>query len=169
MTVYNIAAGSGVTTIANFHGAANIYSQADAALVDTLRFSGAGLVAENMQLRQSGADVLITFVGVSGTTVRLTNLTMSMLGNDLSNDWVGHRFGNFIFNDQSAVSTEVDVQDPAAPFYDVQHNLAVTYVDPAASYMSGSIFNDTIMGSSGNDNLYGHDGNDIIRGFNGND
>jgi hypothetical protein len=112
MTIYNIVAGKGTTIIQNFKGAANVDSLAAASLIDTLKFTGAGLTAENLQITMDGNDTVITFAGVANTTIRLTNFDYSLLANDLDNSHVGSVYGNFIFYGQSSVQTEVDIFQP---------------------------------------------------------
>jgi len=49
--------------------------------LDTLQFTGAGMTAPNLVLNQVGADVVVTFDGITGTSVTLTNLTIEQLEN----------------------------------------------------------------------------------------
>src|SRR5687767_5320304 len=70
--------------------------------IDTLIFTGAGLTAANMQLRQIGADVLITFIGVPNTSVTLTGMSIELLDNTDGT-------GNFQFNGETAPTNSVDI------------------------------------------------------------
>src|SRR5690349_12642460 len=74
--------------------------------LDTLHFVGAGLVAANLQLRQVGTDVLVTFIGVPDTSVTLTNITVERLENIVG-------AGNFQFDGEAGVTDGVDIWSAA--------------------------------------------------------
>ena len=171
MTTYNIVAGTGTTTIQNFRGAANVDSLAAASLIDTLKLTGAGLTAENLQLTMDGNDTIITFAGVANTTIRLTNFNYTLLANDLNNSVVGSVYGNLIFNGQTSVQTEVDVLPTGLVSDDtIPHSNAVTFLSSTAdNFVYGQTSKDIINGGSLNDTIRGGLGNDVIRGGDGND
>src|SRR4051812_11674615 len=72
-------------------GTGAVPSTAAAAELDTVVFQGAGLTARNMLLAQVGADVVVTFDGVTNTRVTLTNTTIERLENITA-------LGNFQFD-----------------------------------------------------------------------
>ena len=169
MTIYTINAGTGQTTINGFGGAAGIISAAQLSLVDVLDFNGAGLTAANMIMRQVGADVVISFDGVANTSVLLTNISMEALGNDLNNASVGSVFGNFVFEGQANVQTEVDVQKSTDPWIWMPVNGGLAYMNNNSTGASGGAGHDFINGGTGNDQIVGDAGNDVARGGDGND
>ena len=64
--IFDIVRGSGITTIPSFGGVGVGLNPSSAVLseVDTLKFEGAGLTANNLLLAQSGNDLVISFAGI---------------------------------------------------------------------------------------------------------
>ena len=163
MTTYNITAGSGLTTINNFKGAAGITDAAQASLVDILKLSGTGLTAENMLVTQSGADTLITFNGVANTTIKLTNFSMFNLGNDLNNTSVGFVFGNVMFTGETAVSRELDTYASAVYDLTLPHGNAINLFNADGNFLYGTDTADIILSGHSGDYISTLQGNDLIR------
>ena len=95
--VYNL--GDGVDTITDFGGLGkgSNPSAAIIAEVDTLKFQGAGLTAQNLLLTQNGNNLEITFEGVADDKVILQNFPLENLEN-------ASAVGNILFNGQTSIS-----------------------------------------------------------------
>ncbi|MEH2279927.1 MAG: DUF4347 domain-containing protein, partial [Nostoc sp.] len=94
--VYHL--GDGVDIITDFAGLGK-GSNPSAAIgseLDTLKFQGAGLTAENLQLTQNGNNLELTFEGVADDKVILQNFALENLDN-LST------LGNILFDGQSSI------------------------------------------------------------------
>ena len=130
--------------------------------IDTLVFTGAGLTAANMQLRQVGADVVITFIGVPNTSVTLTGMSIELLDNTDGT-------GNFQFNGEAAPTNSVDIWNAEQGGL-LEKPGTVAFLNDLPNYVEGfDGSNEVINGLGGNDTLKGLSGNDLLRGGDGND
>ncbi len=135
----------------------------DPAELDTLAFSGAGLTARNMILRQVGSDVVVTFSGVANTSVTFTNTTIETLENIAG-------AGNFRFDGQASITNSINVWTATQQQSTISQSSNVTFLNAFDNDVSG--FNgrsDVINGLAGDDTLNGLAGNDVLRGGDGND
>ena len=172
---------SGQVTISNFGGVGTGVTPASAVLaeVDTLKFEGAGLTPENMQLTQIGKDLLITFAGVPTLQVKLQNFALENLDNLTTATWASATTGNILFDGQNAIADSFDVINADQDLAVVLRPNAVTYLNDRDNFtqgfeqsddqIHGQGGNDTLSGLSGNDTLDGGDGNDLLLGGAGND
>jgi Ca2+-binding RTX toxin-like protein len=180
MTTTTINLGSGQTVLSNFKGAYNVNSAAGASQVDILKFVGAGLTAQNLIITQSGADTLITFEGITNTSVRLVNFIKHNLDNDIANPSVGFAFGNIMFDGQNSIGRELDILDPATIMYGPGFTPFQLPSDNAVTFLNNNgtsfgvvygydLSNDIINGGNGNDAIAAKSGDDILRGNGGAD
>lgn len=138
-------------------------SAAEEMELDTVAFSGTGMTANNMLMRQAGANVVITFAGVANTSVTLTNTTVEKLEN-VSN------LGNFRFDGEADVSDSIDVWRGNQQSSSVAREDTVTFLNELSNVVSGlDGSSDVINGQGGNDTLAGKSGDDVLRGGAGND
>ncbi|MBI2254448.1 MAG: FG-GAP repeat protein [Proteobacteria bacterium] len=160
--VFQVLPGDNLT-IDSFGAFGNGTLPLDPLELDTLRFSGSGLMAPNLLLRQVGADVLITFSGVANTSVTLTNITIEQLENIAA-------AGNFQFDGEATVSDGVDVWSASQINGAVSAPDRATFLNDLPNQISGLDGSpDVINGQGGNDQLHGLGGNDTLRGGAGND
>jgi phosphodiesterase/alkaline phosphatase D-like protein len=163
---FEIAQGSGTTTIANFGGVGptNNPSASRRAEVDQLRFTGSDLIARNLLLQQQGADVLLSFAGVSNTQVLLKNLKIEDLEN-LS------KIGNMVFDGEEEIQdVSLDVFSASETRQRVFRRDAVTFLNELDNDVKGfEHADDVINGLGGEDILEGLSGDDLLRGGAGND
>lgn len=194
-TTYTIARGSGQTVITDFTGVGRNLLITDAwkGMIDTLKFEGADLTAANFQIRQSGKDTIISFVGIdeADTSVVLKNFDYQMFDNSPYN----YRytpdgpFGNAIFDGDSVVTDNIDIfnkedvtrtvvyNDNTVTFLNGKNNTVdgLDHSDDVINAMGGNDVvrglggDDILRGGSGNDKLYGNNGDDILDGGSGND
>ncbi|MEH2243208.1 DUF4347 domain-containing protein [Nostoc sp.] len=170
--VYNL--GDGVDTITDFGGLGkgSNPSAAIIAEVDTLKFQGAGLTAQNLLLTQNGNNLEITFEGVADDKVILQNFPQENLENVSA-------VGNILFNGQASISESFDVFDANSTQNAIFNKNTVTFLndlnnnitgfDNSADVINGQGGDDRIDGKSGNDLLRGGAGNDTLLGGDGND
>ena len=131
--------------------------------LDTLQFTGGGMTAPNLVLNQVGADVVVSFDGIVGTSVTLTNLTIEQLENIAGQ-------GNFLFVGESGVIESLDVWTATQVSGTVEHANDVTYANDLANTVTGlDGSNDVIRGQGGDDVLQGLGGSDALHGGAGND
>lgn len=190
-TTYNISLGSGLTVIDNFRGAGSVVAPGGAVQVDTLKFDGAGMTAENMRIEQvEGGGLMITFDGIEGSnaSVLLTDFYKGHLGNDLANPGVPYAFGNILFNGETETTRELDVQRTSDLWNTAQHKDALTFLNNSgsefwgldnsndiilaginSSIVHGGSGDDNIRGGKGADLIYGDDGRDVLKGGTGHD
>jgi Ca2+-binding RTX toxin-like protein len=160
--VFQVLAGDNIV-IDSFGSFGNGGAPLDPLELDTLRFSGSGLIATNLLLRQVGADVLVTFAGVANTSVTLTNITIEQLENIAA-------AGNFQFNGEPSVSDSVDVWSASQISGNVAAPDRTTFLNDLPNQISGlDASQDVINGQGGNDQLNGLGGDDTLRGGAGND
>jgi len=160
--VFQVLAGDNLV-IDSFGTFGNGAAALDPLELDTLRFSGSGLIATNLVLRQIGADVLVTFAGVANTSVTLTNITIEQLENITA-------AGNFQFNNESSVTDGLDVWSASQINGNVAGLDRATFLNDLPNQTNGlDGSQDVINGQGGNDQLHGLGGNDTLRGGTGND
>lgn len=142
--------------------------------IDTLKFEGTGLTAQNMLLAQEGSDLMISFEGVENTQVVLQNFKLEDLDNyrlgDLPNNQV---LGNILFNGDTSIQDSFDIFDTNWQFDRILDHLGrnrVTFLNELDNNTKGfEQSDDVINGQGGNDTLWGLSGNDTLRGGKGND
>jgi len=162
----------GTDTITDFTGVGATSNPSNATIseLDTLKFSGAGLVAKNMLLTQSGNDLTISFENIGNTTVILQDFQLEELENLNKKGGRFNRIGNVIFNGQSQVSDSFDVFDANQNSTQVAKKNTVTFLNDLDNLIQGfSNSHDVINGQGGNDTIRGLSGNDLLRGGSGND
>jgi Ca2+-binding RTX toxin-like protein len=158
--------GSGTIMIKNFGGVGftNKPNAARRAEIDTLKFIGSNLTAQNLLLTQQGSDVLVSFAGVANTQVVLKNLNIEDLENLAD-------VGNMIFEGESGIQDlSLDVFNAFEARNRVFNRDAVTFLNDQDNRTQG--FNhsdDVINGLGGEDTLSGLSGDDILRGGDSND
>jgi len=170
--VFVVQLNDGTDTITDFTGVGATSHPSSAVIqeLDTLKFSGAGLVAKNMLLTQSGNDLTINFEGIDNTTVILQDFQLENLENLNQKGGRFNRIGNIIFNGQSQVTDSFDVFDANQNSAQVAKKNTVTFLNDLDNVIQG--FNnsrDVINGQGGNDTIRGLSGNDLLRGGTGND
>jgi arylsulfatase A-like enzyme len=147
-------------TINNFGRVGEVGKQTPAtfAEVDTIKFTGTGLVAKNMTLNQQGSDLVIGFEGDSKTKVTLKNFKLENLENQSDG------IGNILFDGDSTIQDSYDVfnadwqRDQILP--DLGKN-RVTFLND---------LNNTIKGlNNSNDTINAQGGDDVVDGLGGND
>ncbi|MBF2086481.1 MAG: hypothetical protein IGS16_17985 [Thermoleptolyngbya sp. C42_A2020_037] len=149
--------------IANFSGVGTgSVAAANPNELDTIQLVGAPFTAKNMLLTQVGADLLITFDGVSDFTIRLKNFALKDLDNLVAD-------GNLLFDGQTAIADDFDVIHWREDLTVFRSNV-VTFLNDYDNRVTGrDNSNDTINGMGGNDVLLGLSGDDLLRGGDGND
>lgn len=161
--VYNL--GDGVDTITDFGGLgkASNPSAAIIAEVDTLKFQGAGLTAQNLLLTQNSNNLEITFEGVADNKVILQNFPLENLENVSG-------VGNILFNGQTSVSESFDVFDANSTQNAIFNKNTVTFLNDLNNNVNGFDNSaDVINGQGGDDRIDGKGGNDLLRGGAGKD
>ncbi|NET61404.1 MAG: calcium-binding protein, partial [Symploca sp. SIO2E6] len=162
----------GTKTITDFSGLGRggNPSLAVIAEIDTLKFSGTGLVAQNLLLTQVGSDLMIHFEGIDNTQVILKDFALE----DLDNlNQLGGRFGqlgNIIFDGQDQITDSFDVFNANQRGVNAFSRHKVTFLNDLDNTTKGfNRSNDVINGQGGNDQIQGLSGEDILRGGAGND
>ncbi|NES24055.1 MAG: calcium-binding protein, partial [Symploca sp. SIO3E6] len=170
--LFIIQQGVGTKTITDFGGLGkrNNPSPTVIAEIDTLKFTGAGLTAQNLLLTQVGSDLMINFEGIDNTQVVLEDFTLE----DLENlNKSGSRFGglgNMIFDGQEQATDSFDVLNANQDRRHVLRRNTVTFLNDLDNITKGfNRSNDVINAQGGNDWLRGFSGEDILRGGEGND
>jgi hypothetical protein len=171
--MFILRAGDGTDLITDFGGARSQTTRtriADHSTVDTLKFQGAGLTAQNMLLTQNGADLSITFNGVANTEVILQNFSLQNLDNLVTGSGSYVTTGNILFDGDTQIQDSFDVISAAEQPGSVAKANTTTFLNDLNNYTKGKEnSNDVINGQGGNDTLLGLSGNDILRGGDGND
>jgi 2',3'-cyclic-nucleotide 2'-phosphodiesterase (5'-nucleotidase family) len=137
---------------------------------DTLRFSGADLVAQNLLLTQKGNDLEVTFEGVSSTKVTLQNFQLDQIDNLRRETGASINLSNILFMGQNTIQDSFDVFDANATLNRIFNQNTVTFLNDLDNVVNG--FNnsdDVINAQGGNDSIFGLSGNDLLRGGLGND
>ncbi len=172
--------GDGVDTIADFDGVGpgsqpyeDIINEAD-----ILQFLGTGLIAKNMILTRTdyepitGNSLVITFEGITDTTVKLTNFALENLDNLHTLNSDGVPIGNilFQFDGDTTIQDSFDVFNADWMFDQVLRANTVTFLNDLDNEISGFDWSDDVInGQAGNDILLGLGGDDILRGGAGSD
>ncbi|NER51423.1 MAG: calcium-binding protein, partial [Symploca sp. SIO1A3] len=138
--------------------------------MDTLKLTGAGLIAQNLLLTQLGSDLIIDFEGIANTQVILEDFALE----DMENlNKPGSRFGwlgNIIFDGQEQATDSFDVFNANLDRRHVWRRNTVTFLNDLDNITKGfNRSNDVINAQGGNDRLQGFGGEDILRGGDGND
>lgn len=166
-----IRLGDGTDIITDFGGvgAGSIPSTATVNEVDTLQFQGTGLIARNLLLTQNGADLEVSFEGISATKVILQNFALQNLENNAASG-ATPALGNILFDKQTTVTNSYDVFDANSLQTSVLSKNIVTFLNDQDNTVNGlNNSNDVINGQGGNDTIDGLSGNDLLRGGLGND
>ncbi|HEY9630607.1 MAG TPA: calcium-binding protein [Coleofasciculaceae cyanobacterium] len=137
--------------------------------LDTLKFTGAGLTAQNLISTQMGSDLLLTFDGAS-PQVLLKNVALDEIDNLTTETLASVTIGNILFDGQTEVSDSFDVLN-------AYENRSVVYRPDVATFLNDlnnttqglNNSDDVINGQGGDDVLTGLSGNDTLRGGDGND
>ncbi|WP_052055771.1 FG-GAP repeat protein [Myxosarcina sp. GI1] len=132
--------------------------------VDTLKFVGSQLTADNLILTQNQKDLELTFKGVGDTTVILSDFNLEQLDNLPSG------IGNILFDGQQKIKDSFDVFNAEQIRSRVFNFNTATFLNDLDNTIQGfNNSNDVINGQKGNDVLLGRSGNDVLRGNGGDD
>lgn len=138
--------------------------------VDTLKFSGQDLVAQNLLLNQNGSDLELTFAGVENTKVVLKDFQLENLDNLQRKTGASIDLGNLLFEGQTTISDSFDVFNADETRDQIFNRNTVTFLNDLDNTVRGfNNSNDVINAQAGNDVIYGLSGDDILRGGAGND
>ncbi|WP_298917128.1 calcium-binding protein [uncultured Nostoc sp.] len=154
--------------------------------VDTLKFQGDGLTAQNMLLTKNGSNLEIGFEniydineGVFYPRVILQNFALENLDNLSKSTGATVDLGNIEFDEQSKITDSFDVFNADSTQSSIFNLNTVTFLndidnnvngfDNSDDVINGQGGDDIINSLSGNDILRGGAGNDILRGGVGND
>ncbi|MEA5626768.1 hypothetical protein [Nostoc sp. UHCC 0251] len=137
--------------------------------VDTLKFTGNGLTARNLQLTQNGNNLEVTFENLANPKVTLQNFKLENLDN-LPATSSRSGLGNILFDGQSSIADSFDVIDSNSTQTSIFNKNTVTFLNDLNNNIAGfNNSNDVINGQRGNDRIYALSGNDLLRGGTGND
>ncbi|MFN6484577.1 MULTISPECIES: DUF4347 domain-containing protein [unclassified Nostoc] len=156
--VYNL--GDGVDIITDFGGLGKGSNPSPAIIgeLDTLKFQGAGLTAQNLLLTQNGNNLELTFEGVADDKVILQNFALENLENLLT-------LGNILFDGQSSIRDSFDVFNANSTQNTIFNKNTVTFLNDLNNNVNGFDNSaDVINGQGGNDRIDGKSGNDLLRG-----
>lgn len=165
--LFTINRGDGVETIVDFTGVGTGRNpSADViAEIDTLKFEGEGLTANNLILTQEGEDLRITFAGVEDTAVVLQDFDLEDLDNLRVFTGASVDFGNILFAGETAFQDSFDVFDSNSQRGKIFNENTVTFLNDLDNNTRGfDNSNDVINGQAGDDKLEGLSGDDILRG-----
>ena len=179
--IVEVSPGEAVT-IANFGGVGqgSPPSQEIIDEIDTIKFIGNGLTANNLQLFQNGDDLEISFLGdTTGTKVVLLNFDLENLDNLRRKTGGNVDRGNILFSDEFGFEDSFDVFDADSTKYTLWNRNSVTFfndlnnegqgLNDSNDLMNGLGGDDELLGMSGEDTLRGDDGDDLLNGGRGND
>ena len=171
-----------VVTIANFGGVGrgSQPSQETINEIDTIKFIGNKLIANNLQLLQNGDDLEISFRGdTTGTKVVLLNFDLETLDNLRRKTGGNVDRGNILFSDEFGFEDSFDVFNADSTKYTLWNRNSVTFFNDlnnevqgfkgSNDAMNGLGGDDELSGMSGDDTLRGDDGDDLLNGGRGND
>lgn len=167
-----IRRGDGTVVVTNFGGVGTgIKPAADLiAEVDTLKFEGAELSAQNVRLTQDGSDLLVTFAGVKDTQVILKDFDLENLDNLQQSTGASVNFGNILFNGQTQLQDSFDVINANQNLNRVFNPNTVTFLNNLDNNTQGrNGSNDLIHAQGGNDLIHGGTGDDRLLGEDGSD
>lgn len=162
----------GIDTINDFTGVGKGVKPGDniVAEIDTLKFEGVGLTAQNMLLTQQGDDLLVSFEGVENTGAILKDFQLENLDNLRQVTGASVDIGNIIFDGENAFQDSFDVLNANSQNQQIFNQNSVTFLNDLNNNTKGfEASDDVINGQGGNDHLFGLSGNDILRGGTGND
>ncbi|PSB28423.1 phytase [Stenomitos frigidus] len=165
-------ANEGTLTIKAFGGVgAGVNPSAEAiAEVDTIVFSGGGLIAENLQLTQNDNDLELSFSGITAGKVVLKNFALEDLDNLQRSTGASVNLGNILFDGQTTIQDSFDVFNADWDYSQVFNRNTVTFLNDLDNTIKGfDDSNDVINGQGGDDRINGLSGDDILRGGEGND
>ncbi|BDI15284.1 hypothetical protein ANSO36C_10860 [Nostoc cf. commune SO-36] len=149
--------------------------------VDTIKFVGGGLTAQNLVLTQNGTNLEIGFEGIGGykvgsrqfqkiTKVILQNFALENLDNLTKSTGATLNSGNILFNGQSSIQDSFDVFNANSTQSSVFRKNTVTFLNDLDNNVNGfDNSDDVINGQGGDDIINGLSGNDLLRGGTGND
>ncbi|MEH1842182.1 MAG: DUF4347 domain-containing protein [Nostoc sp.] len=161
--VYNL--GDGVDTITDFGGLGKNSNPSAAVIseLDTLKFQGTGLTAQNLLLTKNGNNLEVSFEGVADDKIILQNFPLE----NLDNLWA---LGNILFDGQSSISDSFDVLNANSTQTSIFNKNTVTFLNDLNNNVNGfDNSGDVINGQGGDDRIDGLSGNDLLRGGEGND
>ena len=162
----------GTVTIDNFGGVGRGANPSTAVIaeVDTLKFKGKSLTAQNLLLTQNGSDLQSSFEGIANPKIILNDFTLENLDNLLKSTGATADVGNIIFDGQTKIQDSFDVVNIEFQDGTVLHQNTVTFLNDLDNNIKGfNNSNDVINAQGGNDKLDGLSGNDLLRGGAGND
>lgn len=169
-----IQVGSGeILQVANFGGVGRGAQPAATTIqeIDTLQFSGKDLIAQNLQLTQTGDDLEITFAeDATGTQVILTNFALDNLDNLQLQTGGSIARGNILFGNETAFVDSFDVFDADATRNLLFNRNTVTFLNDLNNVVLGFHNSDDVINAQGGDDrIFGLSGNDLLRGGAGSD
>lgn len=170
--LFYINLNEGIDTILDFGGVGQGVNPSPATIqeVDTIKFTGAGLTANNMVLHQDGNNLVISFEDIQNTGVTLQNFSVFNLDNHHISTGASTTIGNILFDGQTTIVDSFDVIDMDDNLTRVARPNFITFLNNLNNQTSGWDYsNDVINGMGGNDRLWGLSGNDTLRGGEGSD
>ncbi|NEQ68320.1 MAG: tetratricopeptide repeat protein [Symploca sp. SIO2D2] len=138
--------------------------------VDTLKFEGVGLTAENLLITQAGEDLILNFEGVANTEVVLKDFALENLDNLTTETEAAASIGNILFDGDSSIQDSIDIINAEDNPVNIFRENTVTFLNDLDNETQG--FNnsdDVINGQGGNDTITGFGGDDLLNGGVGND
>ncbi|WP_432811409.1 calcium-binding protein [Pantanalinema sp. GBBB05] len=170
--LFYINLNEGIDTIQDFGGVGQGGNPSPATVqeVDTIKFTGAGLTANNMVLHQDGDHLVISFEDIQNTGVTLQNFSVFNLDNHHTSTGASTTIGNILFDGQTTIVDSFDVIDVDDNPTRVARTNFITFLNNLDNRTYGWDYsNDVINGMGGNDRLWGLSGNDTLRGGEGSD
>lgn len=159
--------------------------------IDTIRFSGDGLTASNLQLFQNGDDLEISFIGdTTGTKVVLLDFDLEHLDNLHRDTGANINRGNILFSNESEFEDSFDVfnndaldteelDEDSSAYHKIWKRDSVTFLNDSDNNVQGfkgsdDVIhdlggNDVLISLSVDDTLRGDDGDDFLKGGRDND
>ena len=138
--------------------------------VDTIKFEGAGLTAQNLLLTQNGSNLEITFEGIDYNKIILQNFALENLDNLSKSTGATVDLGNIEFDGQTSITDSFDVFNANSTQSTIFNKNTVTFLNDLNNNVNGfDNSDDVINGQGGNDKIDGLSGNDLLRGGAGND
>lgn len=141
--------------------------------IDTIRFEGEGLTAENLLLTQEGKDLRLSFKGVEGPGIVLQDFALENLDNLPGGE------GNILFDGDTKIKDSFDIFNADSTQGRIFNRNTVTFLnyldnvvqgfDHSNDIINAQGGNNTIMVLSGNDTVRGAEGDDILDGGLGSD
>ncbi|MEH2141289.1 beta strand repeat-containing protein [Nostoc sp.] len=139
--------------------------------VDTIKFLGYGLTAQNLLLTQNGNNLEITFEGLEEYhfTLILQNFALENLENLSTSTGATVNSGNILFDGQSSITDSFDVFNSNSTQSTIFNLNTVTFLNDLDNNVNGfDNSDDVINGQGGDDKIDGLSGNDLLRGGAGN-